>query len=280
MFLFILYICFIFIITLILYFGKSLHNVQVQYQKLIYCKDYFEPEQNFTLFLLGNCILSSIARTEKNYIPLSLPLKIYKLYGKDFIGNKITAGTLVKYKKKYIISLAGTSSIPDVLTSMDLKLIDVIEGRFHKGYFERVLDLWPQVFHIINQKKITKLYLTGHSMGGALVSILSYFIETCFKHIQCIVITFGTPKYCTSFNLNQTKVYNYLNEADPVILKPLGSLTRFGKSYMFKIDTGNDNINHSIKTYKNIVLRNNKIQHKRSRRFHEIISRIVLDLFG
>lgn len=282
-------LCIIFLIvflTILIIFKISLYEGVYKYHRLIQDKSLYD-ENNIDLLMLGICVLSNCYRTNIN-----------KFAPKCFQHNQLIEikndhdeciGFYMKHKDKHIISISGTTTLSDVYISMNTELIHVMEGRFHKGYFDYALTILPQIINIIQTYSIQTLYLTGHSMGGAVISILSYLISYNFQTINIHVYTFGVPKYTTKtmnqyFKSKQINIIHYLNEADPVIYKPLiEDLTRVGKCIYYKVDTGNDNINHSMKAYKECILRTPPEKSKLKKRLHtcgELLSRIFLDILG
>ena len=300
--LFIIYITIVIFSVIWIKFGESLESVQYYHHKLISLEwnnyvpsfedmDYSNKE---SLTLLRCCVLSGIIYSKKdNYIPKSLLLpffqKIYKLIGLSYTRKLQTVGYVAKCKDYLIISLVSTANLNDVLVSTDNKLTDIIEGQIHKGYYIHTLELIPSILKILSlYPNIKKLYITGHSMGGALSSIVGYFINKNFSDYFIKVYTYASPKYGNKqlkYYLEKRKnivFFNTINESDMVIYKPLHwKYTRIGKEINHKIDTGNDNVNHGIKVYRECVLKKEKSEiPKRPHRMDEIISRWFLDILG
>lgn len=287
MFLFVLYCIFVFLIVLLQYFEQSLWNVQYRYHRMLSDKELFQPDKNYVLFMLGTTVIANvIISSDFFFAPMQFD-ECIKLSYKDDANNDINFGVFLYTHGSSVLSLAGTSSLDDVRISMDTNLIHVVEGSFHRGYYLHAQRLFTRIYPLLKDFPGNTLNLTGHSMGGALASILAYLISKCFSGITLFVYTFGSPKYATEsleryFRTRSVYFVHYLNEADPVIYKPLDvSLRRVGRTITYKIDTGNDNINHSIKIYKYVVKREDNVSiKKRHHRFDELIARSVLDIFG
>lgn len=124
-------------------------------------------------------------------------------------------------------------------------------------------------------------------MGGALSSIVGFLLCKYYSY-NIKVYSFASPKFGNKQlkyyieNMKKLKIFNILNEADMVIHKPLNwKYTRIGREIKFRIDTGNDNVNHGIKVYRECVLKTKKsIIPKRGHRIDEILSRWFLDILG
>ena len=263
------------IYIILIKFDKSLNVVQYYYNRLQtpYLNNFDLNDLN--LIMLDCCVLSGILYSgcsvkhpfdELNKINL-------KLKNIGYLGRK---------NKTLIVSMVSTANIYDVFTSIDNELIDICHGRIHNGYYKRALKCLPVILKQI--KNVDRIYLTGHSMGGALVSILAYLLHDKID-IPLTVFTFGSPKYGDKFLKDYLEfsipIHDIINQADPVIHKPLNlDFVRIGRLNEWKIDTGNDNVNHGIKAYRECVL---KVKHskipRRPHRLDEIISRAFLDWF-
>ena len=232
------------------------------------------------LKFLGYSTLTGIVYTDDSYLDILLP---------DVKLNKITIdddniGFIVKGRDCDIISLRGTSNLEDILVSMDTSFTHVPDGKIHQGYYNKVMEIiqaYPEL------TLGTEIIFCGHSMGGALVSILGYLLHKQNPNLKIRVYTFGSPMYGDYHlkeyisNQKNIKMINYINVADPVVYKPIDTgYKRIGTVKKWKIDSGNDNVNHNIRTYRECVLQSKGTKCKRTHRFDEILSRFFLDLFG
>lgn len=279
-FLFSLYIVIIIVSVVLFYFQQSLYSVQYNYYKLIFkFPDLFGTEGN-ELELLGYSALTGIVYTDDSYLKLLLPdIKLNKFtIGKDHIGFIIDKGDYD------IISLRGTSNLEDILVSMDTSFTHVPDGKIHQGYYNKVME-FIQDYPLLSLG--TKKIICGHSMGGALVSILGYLLHKQNPKLKIYVYTFGSPMYGDIHlkeyisNQKSIKMINYINVADPVVYKPTDTrYKRIGTVKKWKVDSGNDNVNHNIRTYRACVLKLKETRCKRTHRFDEILSRFFLDLLG
>jgi hypothetical protein len=236
--------------------------------------------KNLPLYMLGVCVLAGVYKCNPKGHQQIIPI----------LNQEEIMGVCLKHESNaLIISLNSTMCFNDVLTNLQTKLVPFYQGKVHKGYFTRILELFDNLHETLKKSNRRILYLTGHSMGGALVTILAHWIYIKFPNRYIIhVYTFGSPKYCDhtfhewSTNQCTIKIFNYLNICDPVIYKPVKSeYTRTGKNFLWNIDTKNDNVNHGIRAYKECVQLEpqTKIK-KRIHRYDEILSRFFLDLFS
>ncbi len=309
-FLFSLYI-FILIASIVLFhFQRSLYSVQYNYYKLVSkFPDLFgrcsasrnavcspsgnavcSPSGN-TLNLLGYSALTGIIYTDDTYLNTLLPNFKYKKITIDndniglFINGSVGATGAVEPLDNPTISLRGTSNLQDILVSMDTTFTHVPDGKIHQGYYNKAVE----IMNVLSAPK-GGVNLCGHSMGGALASILGYLLHKQNPKLKIFVCTFGSPMYGDA-NLKDylskqknIKITNYINTADPVVYKPT-TLTnekykRIGKVIKWRVDSGNDNVNHNIRSYRACVLELKETRCKRTHRFDEILSRFFLDLLG
>lgn len=96
------------------------------------------------------------------------------------------------YSKQHnnIIALRGTQSYNDVIIDLHFGKIKYNNIQFHFGFYNAALCLKRKL-----KLSKDKIYtLTGHSSGGAIMSILAYLLTEDGYNIEN-VITFGSPKF-------------------------------------------------------------------------------------
>jgi hypothetical protein len=105
---------------------------------------------------------------------------------------------------------------------------------FHKGFLEQYMYLRMQLLYAISTKKVSRLLISGHSLGGALVNILMYDLvkSRLLLHHNIYAVNFGTPRvgneayarwaYTTDLNLHSVQ-----NTVDPFCSIPLPRMPRF-----------------------------------------------------
>lgn len=293
----ILYIGFILIYCLILYFGNSLEQVQYFHCKIMdnwegikdlsLCWDLKYSKQN-ALSLLYLCVLGSVLYSGVSFIKKpSFVEDIEIMYGYSFSMKKSKIGYILNNSDFLVIVLFSTSNLSDVLFSLMNTLIDIDDGQIHEGYYMHTIEFLPNILECLSKyEHKKKIYVTGHSLGGSLGSVLGYLLSKFFNYSVC-VYTFGSPKFGNNqlkFKIESMKnivIWNTINEADKIPEKPNNwKYTRIGKTVKRRVDTGNDNVNHGIKVYKEIVEESETKIKKRKHRFDEILSRVFLDILG
>lgn len=263
-------------------FDESLLNVHVRYHRFL--RDDPDlisyPGRVTASFMLSCAIYAGILLTDDTY---TYPSHILPLYGVSYDGSsKLFKGYMMMIPEAIILSLCSTSSINDILVSLDHKHKD---GFFHSGYVDVITELLPEIYRVLLlHPTIRTIYLSGHSLGGALVSILGHHLYHELQY-TCYVYTFGSPKYAHVSHDHENHegliILNYINQSDPVVYKPVDpTYIRLGQDILWNIDTGNDNVNHGVRVYKLCVTQSKNSIQKRPHRLDELFSRFLLDLLS
>lgn len=107
-----------------------------------------------------------------------------------------------------------------------------VGARFHQGFVDALSESWPAVFSAVEaevQKRDRPLWITGHSLGGALAHLSAWMLHRKFINVHQ-VYTYGAPMIgnkdaCESIDHEfKGKVFRYANGPDPVPKLPTVSL--------------------------------------------------------
>ena len=107
-----------------------------------------------------------------------------------------------------------------------------VTARWHQGFVSAITDIWPILCPAVEaeaQRQDRPLWVTGHSLGGALALLAAWLLKRRFVNVHQVV-TFGAPMVGNaevSAALNREfggKVTRYVNGPDPVPLMPMMSL--------------------------------------------------------
>lgn len=107
-----------------------------------------------------------------------------------------------------------------------------VGARFHRGFLEALAMVWDKLFAAIDQAQKTKerpLWITGHSLGGALALLAGWRFNRNFISVNEIV-TFGAPMIgndtaAKAFEQQFTgKIFRYVDLEDVVPHLPSVSL--------------------------------------------------------
>ena len=102
-------------------------------------------------------------------------------------------------------------------------------GRVHSGFKEQYDDVACRVEMVLNRQEIKgkPLFITGHSLGGAVASIATRRLNAEYCIASCY--TYGSPRVGTEDWVYQIKtpIYRIVNSADPVPMVPLSGTAMF-----------------------------------------------------
>ena len=162
------------------------------------------------------------------------PVDAEKSYGDLGLTHvtPVVAGSMIGYvvsvEDVTVIAFRGTDSdeISDWIANLSQSAVDTPHGPIHKGFHNAYFSLKPQVVKILSERKPKHLWITGHSLGGALALVCAYdLIETEQVQIRGLV-TFGQPMVARrdlAKYLNKTLLGRYarfVNKADVVARIP------------------------------------------------------------
>ena len=113
----------------------------------------------------------------------------------------IVAGSMIGYvlsvEDVMVIAFRGTDTeeVSDWLANLSRSEFQTEEGPMHKGFRNAYYSLKPQIQTIIGSLGPPKhLWVTGHSLGGALALVCSYDLCEIERFSLDGVITFGQPR--------------------------------------------------------------------------------------
>lgn len=92
-----------------------------------------------------------------------------------------------------VIAFRGTSSLRDFLTDADCLRAKVTCGQVHQGFWEAWLGVKEAIKAQIPNFEGKRIYVTGHSLGGALAIICAKYLAVEQQDV-CGVYAFGAPR--------------------------------------------------------------------------------------
>ena len=126
-----------------------------------------------------------------------------------------------------VIAFRGSTSAVDWLNNVDAKLEDVrakrpdekVPPQVHRGIWRSYKNAETDINEQLKCVREYPLYLTGHSLGGALAVLCAYFQP---KDNLAACYTFGAPRLGNYefFQEFYTPIYRVVNSFDPVTLLP------------------------------------------------------------
>jgi len=107
-----------------------------------------------------------------------------------------------------------------------------VGARFHQGFVNAITDIWDPVFAKVQAERTANdrpLWLTGHSLGGALALLAAWLFQRKFVPVHQIY-TYGGPmigneQAAKAINLAYAnKIFRYVDLIDPIPKLPTVSL--------------------------------------------------------
>ena len=103
---------------------------------------------------------------------------------------------LIEHKDYICMVFRGTDQIADWLDNLRVYRVSALFGEFHVGFWESVEDVWDVLsgkLKYIRSKRKKPLFITGHSLGGAMATIAAARLiheDRTFTSVY----TFGQPR--------------------------------------------------------------------------------------
>lgn len=263
-------------------FGRALEGVQYRHRRLLRLDwgplerigsgtTYTVPD---ALFAARMCVVSSVVATGgaggcvSGWAPV---------WGRTFSGRVRVMGACKREQKVVYAAFVSTSDLGDTVAAMEGYTHVPGVGKVNGGYMAYADEIVPAI------PRAQTYVLAGHSMGGAVAILAGRRLANEGRRVK--VYAFGSPNVGDvdagdagaggTFN-----VYDIVNAHDPVTKRPWGK-SRCGQRHTFALDTGNVNVNHSLKVYREGLLGYTVPTHKpRPMRADELVFTWALDLMG
>ncbi|WP_179108996.1 lipase family protein [Rodentibacter caecimuris] len=148
-----------------------------------------------------------------------------------YVDDKVTSTAALFYcdDKRAVIAVRGTYELwhDGVIIDADAEQVKSqfnIKGEFHKGFYTQAKaiiddDLFKK---FLNQIKGKELYLTGHSLGGAVATILAAYLYE--KGLKPLLYTYGSPRvgnvHFANYYANRFTHFRHVNGGDIVPAVP------------------------------------------------------------
>ena len=110
----------------------------------------------------------------------------------DFVDSSMI-GYVVTSDKATVIVFRGSEDKADWFVNLNAFSSATSHGDIHKGFFNAYQGLKPQILKLLQTHHRDHLWITGHSLGGALAIICAYDLAANENYDIDGVITFGQP---------------------------------------------------------------------------------------
>ena len=117
-----------------------------------------------------------------------------------------------------ILIFRGTDNTKNFWTDIDARPTHDLglDVYFHRGFKDAATWLIEDIKRDYKLEKT--VYLTGHSLGGAIAQIIGLWLDQEGHNVQ--IYTFGSPKVSTTFFGNEPPHYRMVLDNDPVPYMP------------------------------------------------------------
>lgn len=132
-----------------------------------------------------------------------------------------------KNEKTLVLAFRGSNDIHDWFSNVHITPVDTARGTIHSGFYSEYQKLSPLFESDLINAGSRTVFLTGHSLGGALAVITACF----FLHIKPVVVTFGSPRVGTkgfNDNLSSLIYIRWVNGNDKVCKLPVRKYSHCG----------------------------------------------------
>jgi len=114
----------------------------------------------------------------------------------DFIPKDDMFCCLAIKRECLVVAFRGTDSWKDVLFNVDIRRLKIDGGHVHNGFQQAYLFLKDKLLDKIRSLAPKQLWITGHSLGGAMALLCGYDLAINSNHAVTGVVTFGQPMLC------------------------------------------------------------------------------------
>jgi triacylglycerol lipase len=145
-------------------------------------------------------------------------------------GDFPLIGYIMESKNKIIVAFRGTEDLSDVLQDLDFFQSNFpfipSGGKVSRGFLNVYKSIRAQIFNALQNASSQKtIFITGHSLGGALATLSALDVAVNSKFRQPIVFTFGSPRvgnpqFVSTFNKTLNNSVRIVNVNDIVPLLP------------------------------------------------------------
>lgn len=152
-----------------------------------------QPDMEFALSMnqLVYCTPSVIqedARSENNW-------SLVGVFDPPSRESTQALAVIQDHPREMTVAFRGTQkSVPQWASNLEVKYDKWIQGRVHRGFHQRFLEVRDRVLSWIDSSPTSYLTLTGHSMGGAVATLMASFVRHTRPDKKVTLITFGSPR--------------------------------------------------------------------------------------
>ncbi len=115
------------------------------------------------------------------------------------IKNQSMAGHVITGEDVTVVIFRGTNptELPDWYANLSVNFIEAPFGRFHSGFTNAYKSLKKDVRRFLDESRSERLWVTGHSLGGAMAVACGCDLVVNTE-LKPTLVTFGQPRYTDS----------------------------------------------------------------------------------
>ncbi len=162
-----------------------------------------------------------------------------------FFDCETTQAYVMANEQSIVVAFRGTEmrKMQDWMTDLKAHLTPECGGKAHFGFKTAIDHVWEPLFVTILQfrKQNQRIFLTGHSLGGALATMASLRLVRANQAVAALY-TYGSPRvgdraFRTEFNaLLLDRAFRFINDEDGVARLPLKMLGYCHVGQKFRLD--------------------------------------------
>jgi hypothetical protein len=137
-----------------------------------------------------------------------------------------------------VLAFRGARNLPNFMTGVNVRLAPAYGGKVHQGFLHAWATVRGPIVSLLDQWHTDhrRLWLTGHSLGGALATLAAVDLKGQGRPVQ-EVVTFGAPRVGDAAFAQgyQVPTVRFVNHHDPVPWVP-PHLEQVGQQWCFLPD--------------------------------------------
>lgn len=178
------------------------------------------PQQSHLMSVCCNLAYYNPSYSTERFKQMGFTSTLYSINGSE--------AYVLTNAREVIIAFRGTqpTKFEDIASSLNILLTPFYTGYVHTGFLKGVDDLWDVLYVEIQKLTPTqKLWITGHSLGGAMSLLFAANLRKQSKMFVEAVFTFGCPRVGESRYVNMLNGlgithYRFVNNVDIVTELP------------------------------------------------------------
>ncbi len=147
-----------------------------------------------------------------------------------FFDEQNTQAFICTDDEKIIIAVRGTDGLADAMTDINVDLVGGVGGKVHEGFNTSAARLWRTVWNHISHRGTRSVFLTGHSLGAGIATILTArLVQEKDEPVNGLYV-YGMPRagnkeFARNFNHSfGYKTFRFVNNNDIVTRTPFRSM--------------------------------------------------------